>query len=510
MTTRAVSFTEYALLNRWALDCFSPSDFQKKRIEAVGNSVFQTLLQSKTNPYSNSENSSYLYRASKYLIHVPFKAAYVALVTFTFSRVGVVLNAAFTTLSYLRFRYNPNDENWEKTKNYAYAFFADLTCATLGALFTKVVVESAFYTLHFARIGTWMGTSKLPITTSALYGAGTLTTALLGIACLSAIQSPSIAPQFFARPQDRVGMYLSLILRQKLGLVNQKGGLLPFSKDDRLDYTERNRAFSFHGANFKNLCEFIQNAEWELLDKIKQCNQILPSDKQIPFQYPFDGESIACSLETPKHGSSSLGLASQEDIAINDLRNLGRKIKLLKDIFLTAQKLTLEDSIPMMILKAFIKVQPTTIKFDDTPSFINQAAYREYFGLGYRSHQSSEIPDFKEPPLDQSARLEKAFAWGTYQLDPINPTSKSRPATGLVDQFSYDASVNKWKFSQKETIPPFTTLFSLTPNSSYSEYKSVKRKYWIAIHPDRNKHPKADELFKCLSEIFEILDMRYK
>lgn len=522
MTTHVASFTEYALLNRWTLDLLSPADFQKKKIATVGSSLLETLSKSKENPYSNSENSSYLYHASKYFILVPFKTAYIALVTLTLSRVGVVVNAAFTALSYLRFQHNPTDENWEKTKDFAYAFFADLTCAAVGAFLTKAVVESTFYTLHFARIGAWMGTCKLPLSTSVFQGALTLAVALLGTACLSSMQNPYIAPQFFARPQDRVGMYLSLILRQKLGLMDQNGALLPFSKDDQIKYdvtsdSKGTRTFTLYGTSSKLLDGFIWDAEWELLDKIKEYNQIAHKERKISFQYPFDGETIARSLETARSASSTVGLATREDTIINDIRNLGRKIELLREINIQAKKLTLETSIPVAFIKGLLGDRSgSSIKVTLPTCFISEKAYREYFNAtaqpgSQESHRFNDVPTTGETPLQKSLRLEREFNWDSYQsLGPIDPSSVARPDSPLPEQISYDIRANIWKYRNRKAVTSFKDLFTLTSDSSYTEYKAVKRKYWTAAHPDKSQVPNANELFSCVSEIFNILDLRYK
>ncbi len=506
MTTRLSSFTEYALLNRWALDLFSPSDFQKRGIDVLGRSVSQTLVESKVNPYSNLQNSSYLYYANKYFITAPIKAAYVALVTLTLSRVGVVVNGALTTLSYLRYQYNPSDTNWEKTKDYAFAFFADLTSAIIGTLLTKTVVESTFYTLHFARIGTWMGPCKLPMKISVLYGVFTLSAALLGIAGLNALQNSSIAPQFFARPQDRVGMYLSLALRQKLGLVDGNGGLLPFSKDDRFEYTETaEKGCKFQGSNFRNLATFIFNAEWELLETVKECNQILPPEKKIRFQYPFDGESLARSLDTSPSSSSATTLVKREEIPLHKLRCLGRKIKVLKELFDTAQKLTLNDSIPVMFLKAVIKVNYNRFIFKELPSFIEEKDYKEYFNLK---------PEPQRPNQEYKTKGQKSstngFPWDLYAIDAINPKLQKRPATDIADQFSYDIGVYKWRSKNPEEVKPLRELFGLEEKASYADYKATKRKYQLAIHPDKNPKINTTELYKCLNDIFNILDKEYE
>jgi hypothetical protein len=510
MSNRVASFTEYALLNRWALDCLSPSDFQKRRIASTGESVLEILKDAKVNPYSNLKNSSCLYYASKFFITTPLKIAYIAVVTFTLSRLGIVMNGFFTVYSYCRYKitaYQNTDEVWEKTKGYAFAFFADLSSAAVGAFLTKIVVESTFYTLHFCRIGSWMGVCQLSVNMTVPYLIISVAAAVLGCAGLIALQSPSVAPQFFAMPQDRVGMYLSMILRKGLGIVSEKGGLLPFSAKDQLEYNEDSSHYSFQGVNYETLTTLIFNAEWELLETVQKCKQYLP----IPYQYPFNGEAVARMIEGKSKtvfskssgnnvmieaGTSSLYLLSAQ------LKDLAKKIKILKEIFKTSQELTVNDSVPVGLIKAVLKIMSSEIQFNEPRSFISENEYKNYYNLKSSADNS--------PPRSQSSdqnALQK-IKWETFNIQMIDPQSVSRP-TGIVNEFRYDIAVSKWKIATNKSVMPLREFFGLQEGCSYSDYKIQKRRYWLKIHPDKNSSHDAAELFKGLREIVEELDREY-
>jgi hypothetical protein len=514
MSNRVVSFTEYALLNRWALDCLSPSDFQKRRIASTGESVLEILKDAKVNPYSNLKNSSCLYYASKFFITTPLKIAYIAVVTFTLSRLGIVMNGFFTVYSYCRYKitaYQKTNEVWEKTKGYAFAFFADLSSAAVGAFLTKIVVESTFYTLHFCRIGSWMGVCELSVNMTAPYLIISVAAAVLGCAGLIALQSPSVAPQFFAMPQDRVGMYLSMILRKGLGIVSEKGGLLPFSANDQLQYSKDSSYYRFEGANYDTLITLIFNAEWEVLETVQKCNQYLPN--KIPYQYPFNGEAVAHMIEGKSEtlfskspgnnvmieaGTASLYLLSAQ------LKGLAKKIKVLKEIFKTSQKLTVNDSIPVWLIKAALRVRWSAIQFNESSSFINERAYKDYYKL------KPGVPGNNSPPGPQSSaqKASQKIKWETYNITAIEPNSASRP-TGIVDKFRYDIGVSKWNIEKDRSVMPLRAFFDLEEGCSYSDYKKQRHVYWLKIHPDKNSSQDAAELFKGLSEIVEELEREY-
>ena len=513
MTGRISSFTEYALLNRWALDYLCPSAFQSRRVDAVGESALRSLQEAKVNPYSNLKNSSCLYYANKFFITTPLKIAYIAAITFTVSRLGVVVNGVLTVYSYLRYKISaPHNthEAWEKTKGYAFACFADLSSAVAGAILTKAIVEGAFYSMHFCHIGSWMGKCQFPIKDNALPLIVSVAAVVLGCAGLITLQNPYVAPQFFARPQDRVGMYLSMTLRKELGLVDEKGRLLPFSKEDRLEYQEIRRNggnyFEFSGTNYQTLMELIVNAEWELLETVQKCNQYLPN--KLEFQYPFNGETVARIIEEhlkiPAPRSGERGLMAETSSAplyplIAQLRNLGTKIKVLNEIFLTAQKLTVEDSIPIIFIKAVLRAGQTRVNFEKRKSFIREDSYSSYYHLG------------KAGPKEKStARNDsKGIKWVTFNIPSIDPASARRPTMDLVDNFRYEVGIRKWESQNDQPIAPLRQIFGLNANSSYSDYKKQKRLYVLSIHPDRNTGVDATELFKCLSLIFEELDKEY-
>jgi hypothetical protein len=331
--------------------------------------------------------------------------------------------------------------------------------------------------------------------------------AVLGCAGLIALQSPSVAPQFFAMPQDRVGMYLSMILRKGLGIVSEKGGLLPFSAKDQLEYNEDSSHYSFQGVNYETLTTLIFNAEWELLETVQKCKQYLP----IPCQYPFNGEAVARMIEGKSKtvfskssgnnvmieaGTSSLYLLSAQ------LKDLAKKIKILKEIFKTSQELTVNDSVPVGLIKAVLKIRSSEIQFNEPRSFISENKYKNYYNL--KSSGDNSPP--RSQSSDQNALQE--IKWETFNIQMIDP-SVDRPKTGIVESFRYDIGVSKWNTANKKPVMSLRAFFGLKEDCSYSDYKKQRRRYWLKIHPDKNSSHDAAELFKGLREIVEELDREY-
>ncbi len=503
---RIPSFTEYGLLNRWALDLFSPADFQKLPISSSEDTALAVLRQTTRNIYSNSKNGSYWYGADKFYLLTPLKVIYIGCVTLTLSRIGVVVNSCLTIYSYINYKLaKPSnvEQAWEKTQNCAYALFADLTCAA-GSVLTKVIVENTLYALHFARLSSLMGKCHLSLKDSIASVVVSVVAVVFSSMCLIALQHPQIAPQFFTKQQDRVGMYLSLSLRKNLGLVSENGGLLPFSEKDRLEYRESDNRFE--GSNYQTLYSQLVNAEVELIETVQKCNRLLPPHKKIQFQYPFNGEILARSLEaSSKQVSNTQGAVVQHDPNsltqfIHKLRSLQLKIDFSTEIFKNAQRLTAEDSLPIKVIKMAFRVSYIEINFRKRDSYLSSEDYRECFNSCSGNNNSP-----------RSVSTESNELWKSLELTSLDPNSIPRPSGDLFNQFKYDICVNKWLCDQGETPKSFRELLGLVKNTPHQQYVRIKRKYQLAIHPDKNKENTevATKVFQCLETIIEQLNQEY-
>lgn len=521
---RVPSITEYGLLNRFVLNLFHPSDFQQVKIPYHGTSVIEAPATSIKNPYSNPINTSYWHLADRFYLLTPLKIAYVAAVTLTLSRIGAAYNGLATLYSYLRYRISTDETAWEKTKAYAYAFFVDSFCALAGAALIKAFVETSLYTLHFAGVSSIFGICHASKKSAPLHVAIFAVAAIAAATGLFIPQWPSMICQFLADSEHRVGMYLSLFYRKKLGLVGPQGGLLPFSPQDQLEYRKEGENIRFYGSNYDTLTKQAFETELELIETVQKCNNLLPHDKKIAFRYPLDGNSIAKRLESEfakAVPTAQYSLATDDKrpifVMIEKLRSLQLKIKYSTEIWGTALKLTYEDSYPVYFLKECLNskakgngIPINRLKLNSTPSFLNEQDYKGYFdscGMYFNPGPSS-IPNSARADVPCAAQ----FQWTTLQIPSVDPSKNPRPETDLFNQFQYDVAVNKWKLENNQVdLKSLRELLSLTAASSYSEYKAVKNKYARAVHPDKNKgNPVAGELFTCFGAIIEALDKEYQ
>lgn len=305
-TDRIPSFTERALLHPIALDWLCPPNCEKRKIKTQSNSVLETLLKSQINPYSGQLKTSYWHWGTK-----PIKAAgrviYTALVTSTIVPVGILWFGGYKIPKHLILYtirvYQHNEagkqNEWNKTKEYAKAFFTDLTSFIAGGSLSLVMgatIYSIPFILPLLKVTSLAYTISFVVMVPSLIG---------GISyMLGGFTPTSIIPRLIAYENEKTGMYFALALRDKLGLVNEKGELLPFSPADKVEYQIkqnplrfRSCEYQFQGKVVKNMVDFIVGAELELIELVQEANELLiahefPKEKVIPYSYPFDGKEV--------------------------------------------------------------------------------------------------------------------------------------------------------------------------------------------------------------------------
>lgn len=501
MNTTIQSLTQRCLFHPWVLDhILSPSDRQIYRISSTGNSVLEVLRQVAKDPCSSPKNRSYAYKADKYFLLTPFKVAYIALTTLFISRIGILLNASLTVYSYIRYSFSLKDNIdpfWEKTEQYARACFNDVVCAALGAVLAKIAVEGTLIVLHFARLSPILGKCCTPFSQSAQILGTTALVLILASASLIAFQDPEYAPQIFANSEARVSMYLALSLRKSLGLAGKNGGLLPYSEKDKLEYTENPLKFS--GENYDTLFQLYFNAELRLIEIVKKCNELLPPNRQIPFSYPLNGQIIADSLESVQvlSGNQQQALVGKNDTSLNvlaeKLRDQQFIIKFLRKIFEQAEELTFNDPVLVLLLKEALTFPTTKLVIPNVLSYIPEVDYRSY----YESYKIKSASD--------------KFSWDSLDIKPVDPNSEKRPANDALREFKYDVAVIKWLIQHKTPADKSEReLIGLTKNSTYKQFCEAKRKYLLAIHPDKNNEDKESvELAKVLMFILDKVRNEY-
>lgn len=526
MATRVVSLTERALFFTPVLDWISPPNCEKLRIQSVGDSVLESLTRTDKNPYNNRLNTSYWHWATK-----PSKATarafYTAFVTCLISPIGIIGYGAVTAKhlsSYAFYTYTGSGQapaEWDKTKQYAKAFFTDTTSFILGATLTVMGVGSIILVLRFAGLTTLLyGVCRDTIATRIFYVfSGTLLVASSAWV-LGAFTHESMIPQLIGWEDERVGMYLALELRNRLGLVNEDGVLLKFSSKDKLQYTETQQglygtSYTFRGAVYDQLINLVLNAELELLDKVREAQQICADagKELISFRYPFNGNEVAkhlekCfPLERVESERSGTGMVAQHPQTgsvfqlMDELRKLQYKVEVLKTIELTAKEVTLEDSIWMLFVKAMAKQPHRTINFRPIPSFVNYLYYQAQFNLRFieGSDRSAQGGDAGQINLNYFTGL---------GLDPS--TSAEPAADQLYDQFKYRVQTDKWRHQNAQPTHSAFWLLGLEDNCTYAQYVKAYRQYMLAVHPDKNgSSDESKQLTQIIGNIKSVLDRHF-
>ena len=375
--------------------------------------------------------------------------------------------------------------------------------------------------LHFANLTTLLyGVCRDTIATRIFYVfSGTLLVASSAW-MLGAFTHESMIPQFIGWQDERVGMYLALELRNRLGLVNENGGLLKFSSKDQLDYTETRQglystSYRFHGAVYDQLINLVLNAELELLDKVREAQQICADagKELIPFHYPFNGNEVAKHLEKcfpldcVESESSATGMVAHHLQTgrvfqlMDELRKLQYKVEVLKTIELTAKKVTLEDSIWMLFVKAMAKQPHRTINFRPILSFVNERYYLAQFNLRFTegTDQAAQEGDAGQINLNYFTGL------------GLDPSTSAEPAADQhYEQFKYRVQTDKWRHQNRQPTHDAFWLLGLQNDCTYAQYVRAYRQYMLAVHPDKNDSSnESKELTQIIGNIKSVLDRHF-
>jgi len=330
MTPRVRSFTEVMLLHPTVLEWLYPPDREKIKINPISSSVTETLSKLDLEIYSRP-----LIKTAWHWRTKPLRAIgrwmYTGSVLVMIAPLGVAVNEAraiWHACAYLfcKVRFKPAQAEAQKVKAYAKAFFTDL---------------SSFISFPLSVL---------------------------------AICPDTYIPRRVVDSDKKVGMFLALALRNKLGLVGKDGGLLPFSAKDKVQYRSKYgiqsvlslslapASYSFEGGL---LGKVIISAEKEFIDVVRGINQILQQCNlpEIPFSYPFYRKTIERSLQEHSKGHHDLKLLMGKLGVIDD------KVRLLKGLRGTAQWLTVEDRLG----------RGEYLELVSTPSDLSELQYKQHF-----------------------------------------------------------------------------------------------------------------------------------
>lgn len=505
---RISSFSEIALLNNTVLDLLCPPECEKKKIKQH-DSILETLIRSKENLFSNPSGNTLAHRSLKPLRCV-LRVFYTALVTATVSPLGVACRTVQTAAhlgkySIARYKGDEAQKNieWEKVKRYAWAAFTDLSVALCGATAIFAGAMAVVSPLVALAPHVTVADSICFLVFGGLMGG--ISTHVLG-----GFYPTSILPQLIADNEERVGMYIALELRNKLGIVGEDGKLLKFSKADHLEWNRIR--MKFEGDNINNLGLLVMRAELELVDHVRAANQWLQKNNQplIKFSYPFKGTDVADAIQKALKESSvsaeqagknekSVGKESdKKDAKAESIRQnlilMDRKISILKGIFETSRDLGANGSLGFQILRALAKQPHKEFTFQPLPeTFILREYYSDYFNAPF-------MFDPINVPEELASLYEK-----TPSLIPLDPdTPDLEENASLYEVFKQRIRKEKWKFENQEpTEIQLYELIGLKKDYNYDDCKKAINRHNLALHPDKNreKGEEANELFLVLNYI---------
>ncbi len=483
---RVASFTEAALLNRVVLDWLSPPNCEKVKIRQETDSIVSALAHPRI--LEGKVDNSYLHWGTK-VIRYFARFVYTSLVTTIVSPLGVLWYGACITrhlscFVFAAFTKNSSlaDSSWEKCNRYAEAFFSDFKSFALGGLLPCITVISLLK--GFPPGGPIWDTTEL--------NGIRLVLEVLGIIShLTSFFTYTIYYQFYliannhAQPfaemimpkNLQVEMSLALELRNQLGLVDENGGLLHFSKMEKLSWEALER-----NVVFKQLKRCCYHAEISLVEVVRQANAWLQKKgkEELTCQYPFNGNDIA-QLIKEVVGEDDQGDLYADEL-IQKLEYLQQKIMTLRGLHQKA---------------AYIAgwVLPEDINYVTSISMI----YEKVFTGEISEQDAKKIMDYD--PLT-------AF-YNQINLKAINPEQTSCRSDRIYDRLKYELQVNKWKLAQREQAKDQFELIGLTFECTFEEYTAAKKKYQQVLHPDL--HPgneaEATTLFQAFQAIIEHINI---
>ncbi len=469
------SFTKMAVLNRWALDFFSPTSYDKVFLVSVNGSAYESFVNTTKDPFKNYKKpENPLYKGARLLLTTPIRVAYLAMTVLYISPLGVVCNGVRATSFLGKYSFTKNNNDLTKAIPFAHACFHDFSCALIGGF---AVLLAAF------------GAVKVFNSTIGYFDTLAMATIVVcGVAMLIFLQTPYGAANFLANEKERCGLYLSFTLRNELGIVGKDGGLLPFSINDRFAVCG-----SIPNENLRKIGEMTAVAEENLIQFVHEANAL---GAEIDYVYPFDGETIANQLRYNDRSQSgdgiTMGLSPKNPLKAleHKIRSMGHKIVILRNLYETLFDLSVNYSLPVVLLAELWQKRLPEYNIRIPNSFIPKELYQWLF------RRVAGVA----PPSPGTFDL-----WTKITIESLNPNENACPDSGsLFEKFKYDVQTNKWKSENGETPETISNLLGLRKDMPLLEIRKQKRKYRLALHPDKNKDsPDSTELFQLAFQCFE-------
>jgi hypothetical protein len=319
-----LSFTEQAVTDPRALSVFCPLDRKEIRMSA-DYSISKALLTAVSLPYSSMEAKVSLIKWSvQQSIQIALRASYLACVAFTVSRVGVVFHGLSTIRHYVHYRWDSYneattiDETWNRTANYASAFFIDLRFTTIITLATFCFFELSARLLYCLRIcPTLYGKCDLPLKETAIF-TSLFVLAMTVILSYSGAWRMEDVAYVLANKERGSPLFTALALRSRLGIVSENGNLLPYSANDTID----------------SLIDIFSDVELKLLKLVLKANLLLEKNNGVSVEHPNPNSKrqiikIQLLLNRLQSGMNE---SEDKDISLEKARDLSNRYILANDI----------------------------------------------------------------------------------------------------------------------------------------------------------------------------------
>lgn len=319
------SFTELAILNPKVLDLIYPSDCKLKKIQDVGSHVILTLSKNKIEDFISRKVKA-IVASRQFTIFC--RVLYISLVTMIIAPAGVIWNGCLSIKHFTASKFAADadkTQEMEKSRAYAKAFFVDLfsfkVCVISNALLVGTLFISAKILVHApaSRV-------KLVALLIAIVHVGIAS--IFPYFILGGFDPKWTLKELIAQKDEKPGLELAIALREGFGLVDNSGGLLPFSAQNKFEYTANERGYTFHESR-SQLCIY----EMVVKDRINALNILLYKHQLVPISY-----SYPCYPSLPKNIYTKIvSIKNEQD------KNAARKI--------VNSLIHLNEPIPIMLKK---------------------------------------------------------------------------------------------------------------------------------------------------------------
>lgn len=285
---RIPSFTEKALLNARVLNYVYPTNCELHTVNDLIHSAALTIYYAK---------DDYL-KAPIIKRHWSIKpltwicrVTYTALVAITISPAGALWNGSLAAKHFTASKFavnNQSPQEVEKAKAYAQAFFVDCSYFLFGVIGNALLVGTLGVTgcLLLNVPSTMGGIAVLTISFifNGIFG-------FLPVCLFGGLDPAESLSAFVSQKDESPGLFLSLMLREKFGIVKSSGDIISYSSLDKFQYDEN---YNFSGTSHNHIHALLYKLETSVIGRVCAINGILSKYnlEKISFSYRFNISNV--------------------------------------------------------------------------------------------------------------------------------------------------------------------------------------------------------------------------